>query len=141
MILILDPIAAMGSLRLSTPTKGKALDQLEGVFRKPRTLGQAVTITTSLIPLNLLHRCFVLSRPGHKEKRLKNLSKVREGGKALPRATTKSLLKNAPRTPPPPFTPAPTPPLPRLQLTSDTGFDGGSAFLRAPPCPPADRKG
>ena len=37
---------------------------------------------TSQIPLNLLHRCIVLSRPGHHKKRLLNLSKVREGGKA-----------------------------------------------------------
>ncbi|GKV53048.1 hypothetical protein SLEP1_g59597 [Rubroshorea leprosula] len=38
--------------------------------------------TSSQIPLNLLHRCIVLSRPGHHKKRLLNLSKVREGGKA-----------------------------------------------------------
>jgi hypothetical protein len=44
-----------------------------------QALGSPLTIT---IPLNLLHRCFVLSRPGHHKKILPNLSEMREGGKA-----------------------------------------------------------
>ena len=40
----------------------------------------------SELPLNLLHRCIILGRPGHHKKILLNLSEVREGAKIVAHA-------------------------------------------------------